>query len=224
MSNAATHAVAPADLVELGRIVAAYGVKGWIKIQPHSADADVLLSVAASAKPASAPVAPAATWWLARPALPGTSAAASGKSSPAHPYAIRAARPHGSHIVAQLEGIDDRDQAEALKGMAVYAPRSAFPAPDPDEYYWVDLIGCTLYGDHEGAPVLLGVVDEVLDNGAHAVLKVRRQQLPPQGGDPVPLLDAKGRPVDVLVPFVQAHVRAVDLANRRIDSDWPLDF
>ncbi|ARP80998.1 16S rRNA processing protein RimM [Bordetella genomosp. 8] len=239
MSNAAPPTVAPADLVELGRIAAAYGVKGWVKIQPHSADADVLLSIAAAAhatsagassrssrssspeKPSSA--ASASTWWLMRPALPGTAAAASGKTSPAIAYVVKAARAHGSTVVAQLAGIDDRDQAEALKGMAVCAPRSAFPAPEEDEYYWVDLIGCALYGDDDGTPVLLGVVDEVLDNGAHAVLKVLRQGTGP-AGDPQPLLDARGRRVEMLVPFVQAHIRAVDLQGRRIDSDWPLDF
>lgn len=221
MSNAAPTAGAPADLVELGRIAGAYGVKGWVKIQPHSADADVLLAIAAGS---SATSSLASTWWLVRPAPPGASAAASGKSLPALPYVIKAARPHGSHIVAQLEAVADRDQAEALKGMAVCAPRSAFPAPGEDEYYWVDLIGCAVHGDNNGAPALLGVVDEVVDNGAHAILKVRRQHLPPQGAQPEALLDAKGRPLEVLVPFVQAHVRAVDLAGRRIDTDWPLDF
>lgn len=221
MSTAAPSAVAPADLVELGRIAAAYGVKGWVKIQPHSADADVLLAVASGS---SATSSPAPTWWLFRPAPPGNAGAAFGKSSSAHPYAIKAARPHGSHIVAQLDGIDDRDQAEALKGMAVCAPRSAFPAPDEDEYYWVDLIGCAVYGDDNGASALLGIVDEVVDNGAHAILKVQRQHLPSPGQQPEPLLDVKGRPVEVLVPFVHAHIRAVDLAGRRIDTDWPLDF
>jgi 16S rRNA processing protein RimM len=249
MSNAATP-VAPADLVELGRIAAAYGVKGWVKIQPHSADADVLLSVASASSGKSSPSSsgsthappsaslPASTWWLVRAPLPGASTAV-GKSSPAQPYAVKAARHHGSHIVAQLDGIDDRDQAEALRGMGVCVSRSVFPAPGEDEYYWVDLIGCTVFGDDNGAAALLGVVDEVLDNGAHAVLKVLRQRDPGQGqcaaasgpsqgsqaGQGAELmLDPKGRPLEVLVPFVQAHIRAVDLANRRIDSDWPLDF
>jgi 16S rRNA processing protein RimM len=221
MSNAATLSTAPADLVELGRVVAAYGVKGWIKIQPHSADADVLLSVVPTKSTASSVPALAPTWWLVRPALPG----APGKSSAAQPYSIKAARPHGSHIVAQLGGVDDRDQAEALRGMGVCVSRSLFPAPDEDEYYWVDLIGCTVLGEQDGQAVLLGIVDEVLDNGAHAVLKILRQRQPAAGQGPCePVLDAKGRQVEVLVPFVQAHVRAVDLANRRIESDWPLDF
>ncbi|MER8170541.1 S8 family serine peptidase, partial [Acinetobacter baumannii] len=43
---------------------------------------------------------------------------------------------HGT-VVAQLAGIADRDQAEALRGFSVQAPRGSFPAPEEDEYYWV---------------------------------------------------------------------------------------
>lgn len=139
-------------------------------------------------------------------------------------YQVLQARVHGGAVVAQLAGIDDRDQAEALRGCFVQAARSAFPAPADDEYYWVDLIGCALYSDADGEPRLLGVVDEVFDNGAHAVLKVLRQQIQPGQPGPVPLLDPKGRPLEELVPFVRAHIRHVDLAARRIDSDWPLDY
>jgi 16S rRNA processing protein RimM len=215
MSNAAMPAVAPTDLIELGRVAAAYGVKGWIKIQPHSADSDVLLSVVSDASASTPPA-----WWLVRPALPGSP----GGAAPAQPCTVKAARVHGSHIVAQLDGVDDRDQAEALRGVGVCVSRSAFPPAAEDEYYWIDLIGCTVFGDDNGVPALLGVVDEVLDNGAHAVLKVLRQRQAPGQQVPEAMSDAKGRPLEVLVPFVQAHVQAVDLSNRRIDSDWPLDF
>ena len=50
-----------------------------------------------------------------------------------------------------------------------------------------------------------------------------RQVLDEQGS-PTPLLDAKGRAVETLVPFVAAHVHTVDLENRRLDSNWPADF
>ena len=124
--------------------------------------------------------------------------------------------------MAQLQGITDRDQAEALRGHSVQAPRGSFPAPEEDEYYWVDLIGCALYSSANGEPALIGVVGEVLDNGAHAVLKVSLQKVGADG--PEPILDAKGRPAEMLVPFVRAHIHAVDLAARRIDSDWPAEF
>jgi 16S rRNA processing protein RimM len=203
---------APTDLVELGRITAAYGIKGWVKVQPHSAQAEVLRSAKA--------------WWLARPAPSLHSDKQGGKTAASAPtaYPVVQARAQGAAIVAQLQGVVDRDQAEALRGCVVMAARSAFPAAAEGEYYWVDLIGCDLYTTDRGAePQLLGPVVEVLDNGAHAILRVQRKAVD-AAGVPQPMLDAKGRGLELLVPFVQAHIQAVDLAARRIDSDWPADY
>jgi len=196
----------PDDLVEVGRIVAAHGVRGWLKIQPYSADAQALLR--------------AAIWWLKPPAA-GPQA---GMAPSARAIEVRTSRLHGGRfVVAQFEGIADRTAAEALQGCTVWASRAAFPEAGEDEYYWVDLIGCDFFGQSGEASCFLGRVDEVFDNGAHAVLRVARGVLDGQGGFQ-PEADARGRPVHVLVPFVQAHVQRVDLAARRIDSDWPADF
>ncbi|WP_459618784.1 ribosome maturation factor RimM [Bordetella sp. 2513F-2] len=197
----------PADLVELGRVTAAYGVKGWVKVQPHSAQAETLRAVKA--------------WWLARPVSHATRGVVTSAPST---YRVLQARAQGATVVAQLEGILDRDQAEALRGCTVWVSRRDFPAAAEDEYYWVDLIGCLVYTNADGPAQLLGRVDEVFDNGAHAVLKVVRLQAPAEGGEPQPLRDAKGRDQEILVPFVGAHVQGVDLAARRIDSDWPADY
>ncbi|WP_066130658.1 ribosome maturation factor RimM [Bordetella ansorpii] len=207
MTQAVNPGAVPPDLVELGRITAAYGVKGWIKVQPHSAQAEVLRSVK--------------QWWLLRP----VPQAARGSAAPVPvAHAIVQSRAQGSTVVAQLAGLSDRDQAEALRGCVVLASRSAFPQPGEDEYYWVDLIGCDLYSTAEGPAQLLGRVEEVLDNGAHAILRVARLRAEAEGQAPQPVLDAKGRPADMLVPFVQAHIHGVDLAARRIDSDWPVEY
>lgn len=203
-SEAATVAE-PGDLVELGRVTGAYGVRGWVKIQPHTAGSSALLQ--------------AREWWLRRTAAP----LKAGADSPAWPIKVLKSRTQGSTIVGGLQGIADRTQAEQLRGCTVWVSRSSFPAADADEYYWVDLIGCTLHGEQDGQSVLLGVVEDVMDNGVHGVLRVRRQSLDEQGV-PVPLLDDKGRNRESLVPFVEAHVHTVDLANRRLDSNWPADF
>ncbi|MVW78886.1 ribosome maturation factor RimM [Bordetella sp. 02P26C-1] len=207
MSDASTRHAVPDDLVELGRVTGAYGVKGWVKVQPHSAQADTLRR--------------AKTWWLARLA-PETARGAVASV----PSAVRVlqARPQGTTVVAQLEGIDDRDQAEALRGQTVQVPRSEFPATADDEYYWVDLIGCAFYSDAEGEPTRVGIVEDVMDNGAHAILRVVLQDASDAATTPAPRLDAKGRPMETLVPFVGAHILSVDLAARRIDSNWPTDL
>jgi 16S rRNA processing protein RimM len=197
---------APHDLVELGRIVSAYGVKGWVKIQPHSAHADVLLGTS--------------VWWLKAPVPSGKLGAFShqGKS-----YRVQSSRFHTDSVVAQLDSVSDRNLAEALKGYTVWAPRSSFPAADDDEYYWIDLIGCRLYGEQGSETVLLGEIIEVIDNGAHGVLRVARA-CETEGGVLERLMNEKGRAQEVLVPFVQAHVHTVDLQNKSLYSNWPADW
>ena len=193
------------DLVELGYVVSAYGVRGWIKVQPYSADAEVLLN--------------SKQWWLKAPAP----VQGAGAFSRATPYNVVASRPQGTTIVAQLEQVPDRTSAESMKGLSVWAARSSFPATAADEFYWVDLIGCRLFGQHDDRSVLIGEVVEVIDNGAHAVLRVARASVD-QHGETTPLKDEKGRSVDVLVPFVSAHVLSVDIDGKRLESNWPLDF
>ncbi|MYN11925.1 ribosome maturation factor RimM [Pusillimonas sp. TS35] len=195
----------PEDLVELGRVASAYGVQGWVKIQPHAAGGDALLT--------------ARVWWLRAPILPGDV----GALPIARAYPVLASRKHGATVVAQLGLVNDRDMADALKAHTVWVPRANFPASAPDEYYWVDLIGCSLYGEHQGAPALIGVVQDVVDNGAHAVLQVARQSLD-ASGLAQPVLNSKGRSVEVLVPFVAAHVHTVDIAGKRLDSNWPVEW
>lgn len=198
---------APDDLVELGRVVSAYGVRGWIKIQPHAANGQVLLG--------------AKTWWLQTPApLKGAGVS----SSAARAVKVAASRMHSGTVVAQLAGMTDRDQAEALKGHTVSVPRSVFPAADDDEYYWVDLIGCRLFGeDDHNQPVLIGLVRNVIDNGAHAVLQVARATQA-DNGELQFLKTDKDRDIEVLVPFVSAHVHTVDIVHKTLHSNWPIDL
>lgn len=205
VEHAASAHGTPDDLVELGRITAAHGVRGWVKVQPYSADAQCLLA--------------AQVWWLRTP----DSALNPGVLSRPSAIEVRASRMQGKLLVAQLGAIDERDGAEALRGYTVWAPRSDFPAAEPGEYYWVDLLGCDFYGERDGQPAYLGRVDEVLDNGAHAVLRIRCGALDEQEGF-VPQLNARGKPQEFLVPFVDAHVQGVDLIARRMDSNWPAEF
>jgi 16S rRNA processing protein RimM len=103
----------PSDLILVGHVSGAYGLKGWVRVRPYSHDADALLA--------------ARTWWVDRPAM--------------HDVAVMQSKLHVDEVVAQLMGIPDRDTAEAMKGTAVHVRRGHFPVLDKDEFYWVDLIG-----------------------------------------------------------------------------------
>lgn len=191
---------APDDLVEVGRVLGAWGVRGGLKIHPHAADPAALLK--------------ARRWWLRLPAARDTGWLRA---------EVISAKVHGSEVTASWSGLSDRDAAEAWKGASVWVPRSAFPALPADEFYWVDLIGCRVSGHEQTprspdqVPDWVGVVSDVSDNGAHAILSVDL------GSNDAPVLDARGRRRSVLVPFVPVHVPSVDMTARHLVAVWPLD-
>lgn len=183
----------PDDLVEVGYVSSAYGVRGWIKVQPHAQDASALLH--------------ARRWWLLA-AVPGARAAV--EPAPAVPLVLKVAqsREHSGTVVAQPAGVADRNVAEALKGRRVWVRRQDFPPPEADEFYWVDLIGCAVVNEQGEA---LGVVSDLIDNGVHQILQVA-YALP------------DGKRDERLIPFVDAYLREVDVAGKRIVVDWGLDY
>ena len=134
----------PADAIEVGRIADAWGIKGWFKVLPHSAEPEALFS---------------SKRWLLQP--PGAA------GNRAFKLAIREAKEHSDVIVAWSEDVPDRNAAEALRGARVFVPRSSFPTAGDDEYYWVDLIGLAVV-NREG--VALGAVRELLASGPQTTL------------------------------------------------------
>jgi 16S rRNA processing protein RimM len=193
----------PDDAVEVGRIVGAWGLKGWIKVQPFTADPQALFS--------------SRRWFLKPPEQAGGAkgavkrpAGAVAAAAAALPSLLKIveAKDHGELVVARLHDVADRDQAEALRGARVFIARSSFPTAGPDEFYWVDLIGLDVV-NRSGER--LGTVCGLIDTGPHSVLRVA----PAPGAAEVD---------ERLIPFVAAYVDEVSLEQRRITVDWGLDF
>ena len=104
-------------------------------------------------------------------------------------------------VIARIAGIDDRNQAEALRGLRLHLPRSALPQTEAEEYYHADLIGLeAVLGD--GTPI--GRVRAIHDFGAGDTLEVTRPGAPP-----------------VMVPFTRAVVPIVEPAVGRLVLDPP---
>ena len=132
----------PLDLVALGVVRGAYGIKGWVRIVPYAADGAVLLQQQA--------------WWLQR-------------SSGSQPLEVTAVRRHTDQLVAKWNGCDSPESADALKGVEVAVARSAFPPLADNEYYLADLVGARVVnraGDE------LGKVQGLRSNGAQQLLEV----------------------------------------------------
>jgi len=178
----------PADAVEVGRIGEAWGLKGGFRVFAFAEPPLALLS---------------ASRWHLRPAENFRPAA-----SPPIPAAIEIAsiRARGDGYVASSPAVADRSAAEALRGSRIFVPRSEFPEPAVDEFYWADLVGMAV-ANREG--IVLGSVAGLLDNGAQSILRVQ-----PPGADAA----------ELLIPFVSSYVDSVDLPGRRIAVDWQPDY
>lgn len=104
-------------------------------------------------------------------------------------------------LAARLSGVETREQAEALRGVRLFAGRDRLPSLPDDEFYHADLVGLEVL---DTGGTVLGRVSAVLNHGAGDLLEVQR----------------KGAP-GLLLPFTRAAVPTVDLASGRIIADPP---
>lgn len=188
MTDGLMPAELPADAVEVGRVLGAWGIQGWFKVQAFSASPEALFH--------------ASRWFL----LPPERGAKASFDGPVE-LSLARVREHGDGIVAQAHGIADRDVCDGLRGARIFIPRGSFPVLPEGEYYWVDLIGLRVV-NRQG--VELGTVVNLLATGPQQVLVLRGEQ--------------EGRPVERLIPFVDAYVDDVERADGRITVDWQPDY
>jgi len=165
------------DRVELGRFNGAWGTAGWVKVFSLTEPAENIFEY----QP-----------WRAE-ASPGF-------------FHVREWRRQGPRLVARLDEVASRDQAEALRGVALFIRRAEMPPVESGSWYWHDLIGLAVI-NRQGA--VLGEVSGLLDAGVHDVLEVRSDRTGP----------------GLLVPFVLGHfIDNVDLDAGRIIVDWQPDW
>ena len=130
----------------LGKIVGAYGIKGWVRIHPFADDPLSWRKIG--------------QWWMK-----SDDAAVSEWT----PLSLKQLKEHSDGLVASFDEVNDRNASEALIGKLVGAPRDALPKPAEDEYYWGDLVGLTVVNAQAET---LGVVHELMETGANSVLNV----------------------------------------------------
>jgi 16S rRNA processing protein RimM len=179
----------PDDAIEVGAIVDAYGLKGWVKVAPHAHaghGGDAMLA--------------AKRWWLV-------------KGREVKSARCLQSKVHSGTVVAHFAGCNDRDTSYALRGHTVHVSRSDFPKlASDDEFYWVDLIGLDVVNE---AGEALGQVADMIDNGAHSIMRVT---FPSEAKDGSPATGER------LIPFVGVFVKTVDQTARKIIVDWGSDY
>jgi 16S rRNA processing protein RimM len=122
----------------------------------------------------------------------------------ARSFEVATAREAKGHLVATLKGIATREEAERLNGIELYIAREKLPATDENEYYHADLIGLDAVN---AADEPIGRVLAIHNFGAGDIIEIA----PPQGAT-------------LLLPFTNAVVPTVDLANGRVVIELPQEI
>lgn len=161
------------DLVCVGALAGAYGVKGESRLKSFCAVPEDIARYS--------------------PLTDARGAAA---------YAITLTGTISNGFAARIAGVTSKEQADALRGVRLYARRAQLPSLPDDEFYHADLIGLEVL-DTGGTP--LGHVRSVLNHGAGDLLEIH----------------GPGLAATLLLPFTRAAVPTVDLERGRIIADPP---
>lgn len=167
------------DLLVVGNIGAPFGVRGWLKIYSFTEPATNILEYL--------------PWQIKR-------------TEHWQNIKLLSGRAHGKGIVAQLEGISDRDKAIEYRGIDIAISRKLLPELSGDQVYWSELVGM-LVQNLQGEQ--LGHIKDVFATGANDVIvvSVPRQKEP------------------ILIPYVLDHyVISIDKTSRIMRVDWQSDF
>lgn len=138
---------APIDRVLLGRVTAAYGIKGWVKIYSYTDPVEQILTYQ--------------PWYLLKGSI-----SKAGK--------LLQGRVQGKGVVAQFADCETRNQTEEFIGYEIWVERNKLPELEKDEYYWYQLEGMAVI-NVEGEK--LGQVDHMLDGGANDLMVVKSVDL-----------------------------------------------
>ena len=199
--------------VVVGKLGKPYGVRGWLVLQSFTEPMENILAYQ--------------PWFLSKGA----------KGDWAEVTSVQT-KAHKDAFIAQINGIEDRDQAATLTGALIGVPKQALDVLEEDEYLWHDLIGCQVT-NLQGVDV--GVVRELMETGAHAILCIApsAQWLGLSSGQtftrndsdhapgqsaPAPRHQQTKRAANVLVPFTAAYVQSVDTKSQGLVIDWQADW
>lgn len=130
------------ELIALGVIARPHGVQGAVRVHPFNPSSSLLLEQ--------------------------TEVVLKHEGGDERRVAVRNTRPGPKAILMELDGVEGREAAEALRGVAVCVPRSALPPADEDEFYFVDLVGLAV---REGEAII-GTVTEVVEYPSADCLRV----------------------------------------------------
>jgi 16S rRNA processing protein RimM len=113
-------------------------------------------------------------------------------------------------LIARIDGVRDRNAAEALRGVELYVDRDALPEAEEDEFYHADLVGLPVRKADGSA---FGTVLALYDFGAGDMIEIRcvdgGSKILPFNAEVVPVVDLENGFL-VVEPPSETYVRPED--------------
>jgi len=169
--------------VIIGEITGVFGVKGWVKVFSHTEPRTNVVKY---------------NPWLIKQGKEWKS------------VKLLSGRSQGKTIVAQLEGVNDRDQAHSMIGTKIAIEPSQLKTLGENDFYWRDLEGLEVI-DLQGG--VIGKVSHLIETGANDVMVVKLPRVPGQKGK------------EMMIPYLPEQVvKKVDLESGLIEVDWDDEY
>ncbi len=133
------------NLINVGRVTGAHGIKGWVKIHSQTEPSENIFNYQ--------------PWYV----------------KTAHGVKVIELlewRNHGKGYVAQIKDIEDRNQAEAICPVVISIEKNSLPNLEKNDFYWFDLEGCRVISAFDDVKTDLGLVSRIMPTGANDVLVV----------------------------------------------------
>lgn len=166
----------------VGRITGAHGIKGWVRVFSYTDPMEGILQYS--------------PWVLAR-------------GDERQEYEVGTGRLQGKGLIARLEDVADRNQAELLAGWEIRIDKAQLPELGDGELYWHQLEGLAVVNQHGER---FGRIDHLLETGASDVMVVAAD---------VDSIDDQER----MIPFVEEDiVTAIDLNAGTVTVNWEADY
>ena len=165
------------ELINVGEISGVFGIKGWVKIFSLTDPRENILSYS--------------PWLLKK----------NGEIKEVWPVD---GKRQGKSIVAKIDGVSDRNDAESYYGWEILIKKNQLPETEEGVFYWTDLVGLSVETE---LGVAFGKVSSLLETGANDVLVVNDGEQ------------------ERLIPFINHQViKKIDLDNKQMIVDWDPDF
>ncbi|WP_414716491.1 ribosome maturation factor RimM [Tatumella sp. UBA2305] len=138
-----TTAQPPMNSLVLGKMGAAYGIRGWLKVFSSTEDAERIFDYQ--------------PWFIQR-------------AGQWQQIELEGWKNHNQDMIIKVKGIDDRDAAAQLTNCEILVDSTQLPTLEEGDYYWKDLIGCQVVNvDGYG----MGKVIDMMETGSNDVLVVK---------------------------------------------------